>query len=78
MANENLTQITAMIDHETIAKLEKFQKFHYYWKRNTIINGILTAVVDSFTDKEIYDMVRYWRGPDNYTDASFKILTPKK
>lgn len=77
MANDNLKQISAKIDPETIAKLERIQKVHYYWKRNTIINGILTAVVDTFTDEEIYDMVRYFRFIDYKTEGSFKLLIAK-
>lgn len=75
---ENLKQISAKIDPETIAKLERFSELHYYWKRNTIINGILTAVVDTFTDKEIYDMIRYCRIIDYQTEGSFKLWIPKK
>lgn len=78
MANDNLKQISAKIDPETIAKLERISEQHYYWKRNTIINGILTAVVDTFTDEEIYDMVRYCRMIDYETEGSFKLITSKK
>lgn len=77
MANDNLKQISAKIDPETIAKLERISEHHYYWKRNTIINGILTAVVDTFTDKEIYDMIRYNRHLDNDTEGTFKLWTSK-
>lgn len=75
MASDNLKQISAKIDPETIAKLERFSELHYYWKRNTIINGILTAVVDTFTDEEIYDMIRYCRIIDYKTEGSFKLIT---
>lgn len=78
MTQQNLTQISAKIDPETLAKLERFQKRHYYWKRNTIINGILTAVVENFTDDEIYDMVSYIRTFVFDTEATFKLITSKK
>ena len=78
MASENLKQISAKIDPETIAKLERILEHHYYWKRNTIINGILTAVVDTFTDEEIYDMIRYCRIIDYETEGSFKLITSIK
>ena len=73
MANDNLKQISAKIDPETIAKLDRIQEVHYYWRRNTIINAILTAVVDTFTDEEIYDMVRYKRMFYDKTEGSFKL-----
>lgn len=75
MAQPNLTQISAKIDPETIAKIDRFTKHHYYWKRNTIINGILTAVVNNFTDDEIYDMIRFNPHFDDKTEASFKLIT---
>lgn len=78
MASENLKQISAKIDPETLAKLDNIQRQHYYWKRNTIINGILTAVVDTFSTHEIYDMIRYSRHHDNDTEGTFKLWTPKK
>lgn len=78
MASENLKQISAKIDPETLAKLDNIQRQHYYWKRNTIINGILTAVVDTFSTHEIYDMIRYSRNHDNDTEGTFKLWTTKK
>jgi len=78
MAQPNLTQISAKIDPETIAKIDRITEHHYYWKRNTIINGILTAVVDTFSPNEIYDMIRYGRHLDNDTEGTFKLWTSKK
>lgn len=75
MASENLKQISAKIDPVTLDKLDNIQRQHYYWKRNTIINGILTAVVDTFTIQEIYDMIRYCRIIDYETEGSFKLIT---
>ena len=74
---ENLKLISVRIDPETIDKIEKLRKTHYYWKRNTIINAVLTAVFDTFSDKEIYDMCRYFRHTDNKPEGSFS-LTGKK
>lgn len=75
MANENLKQISAKIDPETLRKIDEVRDYHYYWKRNTIINGILTAVVDTFSTQEIYDMIRYCRFIDYKTEGSFKLIT---
>lgn len=74
MAKENLVLVSCRIDPETLEKIEKQVKRHYYWKRNTVINGILTAVMDNFTDQQVYDMVRYWRQGHNEVKAEFEIV----
>ena len=74
MAKENLVLVSCRIDPETLEKIEKQVKRHYYWKRNTVINGILTAVMDNFTDQQVYDMVRYWRQGHNEIKAEFEIV----
>lgn len=74
MARENLVLVSCRIDPETLEKIEAQVKKHYYWKRNTIINGILTAVMDCFTDQQVYDMVRYWRQGQYETKTNFEII----
>lgn len=74
MAKENLVLVSCRINPETLEKIEKQVKRHYYWKRNTVINGILTAVMDNFTDQQVYDMVRYWRQDHNEVKANFEIV----
>lgn len=74
MAKDNLVLVSCRIDPETLEKIEKQVKKHYYWKRNTIINGILTAVMDNFTDQQVYDMIRYWRKGQNEVKANFEIV----
>ena len=74
MAKENLVLVSCRIDPETLEKIEKQVKRNYYWKRNTIINGILTAVMDNFTDQQVYDMIRYWRKGQNEVKANFEIV----
>ncbi len=74
MAKDNLVLVSCRIDPKTLEKIEKQVKKHYYWKRNTIINGILTAVMDNFTDQQVYDMIRYWRKGQNEVKANFEIV----
>lgn len=78
MSQENLKLISARIDPETLEKIDVIQHDLRYWKRNTIINGILGAVVDSFSKKEIYDMVRYSRRFDEIPSGSFQHNGRKK
>lgn len=58
---ENLKLISVRIDPVTLEKIDAFKRKHYYWKRNTIVNSILSAVVDAMDDNSLYDMVRYSR-----------------
>lgn len=58
---ENLKQISAKVDAQTIEKIDAIALKAKYWKRNAIINGILTAIVDSCTYDEIMLLVRYWK-----------------
>lgn len=74
MAKENLVLVSCRIDPETLKKIEETQSRHHYWKRNTVINAILTAVFDNFTDRQIYDMVRYCRQLQHETKAEFEIV----
>lgn len=78
MAKENLTPVSTRLDPETVAKIDTWLQRHNYWKRNTVINGILTAVVDNFDDRQIYDMVRYWRQAGYQTKAEFEIIRDTK
>ena len=58
MPKENLQLISVRIDPDTLAKIEKFAARHSYWKRNTIINCLLTTIFQDFNERQIYDMVR--------------------
>lgn len=70
---EKLKLISVKIDPETLRALDKFQERHYYWKRNTIINGILSAVVECFDNDAIYDMVRFSRYYNPNASGTFKL-----
>ena len=70
---KKLKQISVRIDPVTLQKIDDFCKKHYYWKRNTIINGLLTAVVDAMDSGAIYDMVRYTRNYHQKPRGSFYL-----
>lgn len=75
---ENLKLISCRIDPETLKLIDTWLSRHGYWKRNAVINGILTAVVDSMSSKEIYDMVRYSRIYDEKPTGAFRHNGAKK
>lgn len=59
MEQHNLKLISARIEPETLDKIDAWLEHRDYWKRNTVINGVLTAVFNTFSEKEIYDMCSY-------------------
>lgn len=73
MPKENLQLISARIDTDTLAKIEKFTARHSYWKRNTIINSLLMAIFHDFNDKQIYDMVRRNYFKDQNVKCEYEI-----
>ena len=55
---KNLKLVSARIDPDALDKIEKFVRSHDYWTKNAVINGIITAVMTKFDERDIYDMVR--------------------
>lgn len=55
---ENLKLLSVRIDPATVEKIDQFVRGRRYWKRNTVINAILTAAMNDFGESEVYDMVR--------------------
>lgn len=74
---EKLKLISVRIDTETLKKIDAIGDGVRYWKRNTIINGILTAVVDAMDKKSLYNMMRYCRRYDGKPEGSFTLLKDK-
>lgn len=65
--------LSVRIDPTTLAKVEQFTRQHYYWKRNTVISGVLDAVFDNFSPSDIYDMVRYSRLLHKHASGKFSL-----
>lgn len=70
---ENLKLISVRIDPKTLEKIDTIHKVHHHWKRNAIINSLLTAVVDAMDADAIYDMVRYTRNNHTKPRGSFYL-----
>lgn len=73
MAKDNLQLISVRIDPETLLRIDRMAAIHYYWRRNTIINSILTSVMQCFDEKALYDLVKYHPNYDKVETAEFKI-----
>ena len=72
MAN-NLKLMSVRLDPDTVQKIEKWVANHRYWNRNQVINNILTAVMNDFGDKAIYDMARRGFYRTNEVKADYEI-----
>lgn len=73
MAHENLKPVSTRLDPETLEKIDSFVQKRKYWKRNTVINNVLTAVFENFQEGDIYDMVRWWKRGQMKVTAKFEI-----
>lgn len=62
---EKLKQISVKIDQTTLSEIDQLAVKARYWKRNAVINGVLTAVFDCCDYGEIMTMVGYWRHDPN-------------
>lgn len=70
---KNLQLISVRLDPDDLEALSKFCQRHYYWKRNAVICGIISAVMRDFTEKQIYDMVRRNRFGSEIVTAEYRI-----
>lgn len=70
---ENLKLLSVRIDPDTVEKIDQFVRNRRYWKRNTVVNAILTAVMNDFREDSVYDMVRRSFHSREMVDAEYKI-----
>lgn len=73
MRKKNLTLTSVRLDPNMLESLEKFVSKHDYWTKNGVINNILTTVFEKFSERDIYDMVRTWKGTNNPITAIYRI-----
>lgn len=73
MSNKNLKLTSVRIDPDTLEKIDMFAKKHQYWTKNGIINNILSAVMEKFSESDIYDMCRCSGFTNDPITAIFKI-----
>lgn len=73
MSNKNLKLTSVRLDPDTLEKIEEFLKRHEYWTKNAVINNVLTAVMERFSDRDIYDMCRTCKFDKEPITAIYKI-----
>lgn len=73
------TKLTSLrVKKDTLAKIEEFKKNHSYWKKSSVMNGVLDAVFNNFDDKQIYAMLREWDWKKCVTNVEFDITKELK
>lgn len=71
MASENLKLVSCRIDPDTLRDIDDFVKERRYWKRNSVINAILTNVLKKMPKNELYDLVRWSRFDSSKWECRF-------
>ena len=71
---ENLKLISVRLEPDTIKKIDHFCRGRLYWKRNTIINTILTEVLSQLSDGDLDRIMAYRYRRDQILQISVKIV----
>lgn len=58
---ENLKLISVRIEPQTLLKIEELQKRSKYWKRSTVINQLLSVVLNCADIKTLESMMLSYR-----------------
>ena len=71
---ENLKLISVRLDPDTIKKIDRFSNGSRYWKRNTIINTVLTEVFNQLSDGDLYKIMTHIYDRVNTLQISVQIV----
>lgn len=71
---ENLKLISVRLDPETIDKIDQFCEGKRYWKRNTVINAVLTELFSRLSDRDLFKMMEYRYKRDSDLQISVQIV----
>lgn len=77
MAKDNLKLVSCRIDPKTLDRIDVFRSTHYYWKRNSVINAVLTNVFALMSDRDIYDLVRHFTKEGESISIQWNTNDPK-
>lgn len=77
MAKDNLKLVSCRIDPKTLVIIDAFIGKHYYWKRNSVINAVLTNVFALMSDKDVYDLVRHYTKEGESISIQWNTNDPK-
>lgn len=62
----NLVQLSVKINPETLEKIDKLSLQLRYYKRNTLINKILTNLLYNCSEEDVKKLIRWWEYEKKY------------
>lgn len=66
------------LDADVLEEIERFLEKNRYWKRSDVINLVLRAVLENFSDWDILTMMRYWIWAQKKVDVKFEVTDFKR
>lgn len=66
------------LDADVLEEIERFLEKNRYWKRSDVINLVLRAVLENFSDWDILTMMRYWNWAQKKVDVKFEVTDFKR
>lgn len=66
------------LDADVLEEIERFLEKNRYWKRSDVINLVLRAVLENFSDWDILTMMRYWNWAHKKVDVKFEVTDFKR
>lgn len=66
------------LDADVLDEIERFLEKNRYWKRSDVINLVLRAVLENFSDWDILTMMRYWNWAQKKVDVKFEVTDFKR
>lgn len=66
------------LDADVLEEIERFLEKNRYWKRSDVINLVLRAVLENFSDYDILTMMRYWNWAQKKVDVKFEVTDFKR
>lgn len=53
--------ISVRIDEDALKEIDQFSKKNAYWKRNGIINAVLTSLFLNARPEDIRELITWWK-----------------
>lgn len=75
---ERTKLVSVRLETETYDKIEKIVERESYYKRSDVINNLLKAVLDNFTEVEVHDMMCRYKWLRNVVETQFKVTKELK
>lgn len=70
---DNTKLISIRLEEKSFQKIEQLATAHYYWKRSGVINNLLSAVLENFSDEDIERMLHRYKWEKNVVVAKFEV-----